>query len=1117
MFVRRTNRNKIVLAMKITAMFLLAACLTAAATSKGQQVSLSLKNANLEKVFNEIEKQTGYNFIYVKEQLQRSNLVTIDVSNEKLSTVLSFIFKEQPLTYVISGEFVVIKSKEVAAPKIKDPEDSLLNSTIDVKGKIVNENGDPVIASVMVKGTGRGVTSNELGEFELTGIDENAVLQISGVSIEAFEVKVNKRSNLFLTAKTKVEGLQEVIVRKGYYDEKKRLSTGSVSTISAKDIEKQPVNNPLLALQGRVSGVIINQSNGLPGSGVTLLIRGKNSIANGNNPLYVIDGVPYPATNLSSSGFLLGRSGDNGMHAVGSGNPFSYINPNDIETIDILKDADATAIYGSRGANGVVLITTKKGRQGRLKLEASLQSGIGQVAKKLKLLNTRQYLEMRREAFKNDGAVPDPNIDYDLLQWDTARYTDWQRKLIGGKARYHNMQLAITGGNSNAQYRFATTYSKETTVFPADFNDQKISVQFHTNAATQNKKFNILISGVYTKDNNQLNSSDLTSLAVSLAPNAPKMYNDDGSINWEPSSTGIGTWSQSNNPAAVMNERFNSKTDNLISNAVLSYKPVKNVEVKTSFGYNNLRNNSIIKRPLSAIDPYLWAVTPRFSRFAHSQLETWTAEPQFTYNTAISKGTVAFLVGSSFQQTKTERQTIFAQGFSSDQVMGNIGSASTLLSVPTTDGIHKYNAVFARLNYNWQDEYIINLTARRDGSSRFGPKNRFHTFGAVGLGWVFSKNSALQKLFPFVSFGKLRLSYGTTGSDQVGDFSYMDVYSTYPVGVPYQGVQGIQPTRIFTPDLGWEETHKLELGLETGMFSDRLNIALSYYRNRSSNQLLDYVLPAITGFTSVSKNFDALVQNSGLELELNTVNVSNKTFKWSTALNISANRNKVISVSNGVSQYYAQRVGYPLSTNFYYKYANVDIVTGYYQMMGADGTPTQQPKPEDNKTPIDFMPKFVGGLLNSWTWKNFQLDVHLQFVYDVMRQAYISNLPGHFNTSGGSNQPIAVLGRWQKPGDVATIQRFTRNYNSFNIPYFYALESDRFYSDASYLRLKNVSISWLLPERWRQKVDLQNLKVFINGQNLYTLTNYQGLDPETGTSFSLPPLRVITFGLQTSF
>ncbi len=646
--------------MKLLSVLILAACLSAAATGHSQRVTLAVKDAPLEKVFRSIQQQTGYDFLFTKQMLKESKPVSVELRDADLEEALAACLKGQPLGFSIENNAIVISRRPATlkdGPVALSPVEAL--PPVDIKGRIINDLGEPVQASITVKGTTVGTTSNSEGYFELKGIDDKATLIISATNIETLSIpaavilsgaegpNISFRSGTAtITARIKISPL-DVIQIEAYRTNTKRLSTSNISTVKSADIEKQPVTNSLLALQGRVPGMQITQSSGVPGSGVTVRIRGQNSINNGNDPLYVIDGVPFSSQNLNNLGTILGSSGSN----VGGlfGNPLSYLNPLDIESIDVLKDADATAIYGSRGANGVVLITTKKGKQGPIKVELSMQTGWGKVDRRLKLLNTQQYVEMRREAFRNDGLTPNA-FAYDINGvWDSTRYTDWQKELIGGTANYNNVQLSISGGNSTTQYSVGANYHKETTVFPGDLNDQKNALHFSLHNKSLNEKFKLLITANYMVDNNRLMAQDLTSQAVVLAPNSPAIYKPDGTLNWAPDNSGAGTWS---NPLTYLLKKYNSTTYNLVSNAVASYQILRGLEFKSSFGFVNTQTNESSVDPSTSKDPSQWVNfgnNLRTSRFVNNHSTSWIIEPQLSYNTVSSIGNYSILEGSKIQ------------------------------------------------------------------------------------------------------------------------------------------------------------------------------------------------------------------------------------------------------------------------------------------------------------------------------------------------------------------------------------------------------------------------------------------------------------------------------------
>lgn len=1102
--------------MKLTAIILLAACLQLSAKGVSQTITLSLKDAPIQTVFKEIERQTEYTFFADVRWFQMAKKVTIEVKSLPLNQVLNLCFKDQPFTYSISGKTITLAPKKKQVDK--DSQTSVSQKpVIDVKGRVVNSKGEPVTdATVTVQGTNQRTVTNTNGEFTLTGINGDALIVISHVQYEAENISLNGLSIVNATLQIKVNNLDELQVI-AYGSTTKRFNTGNVSTVKAIDIEKQPVNNPLLALEGRVPGLFITQSTGFPGAGVGVRIQGQNSIGKGNDPLYVIDGMPYVSQLLPSLTNILGRSNDNisGGGATTAGNPLNFINPSDIESIDVLKDADATAIYGSRAANGAILITTKKGKAGQTRININIQNGWGIVSRKLDLLNTQQYLEMRKEAINNDGLTPNPDADFDLTLWDTTRNTDWQKVLLGGTANYQDIQTSVSGGTTNTQILVGAGYHKETTVLPGNLSDEKGSLHFNLNNVSSNQKFRLSLSGNYLVDNNRLIYNDLTETAINLAPNAPSLFNPDGTLNWEQSPNGISTWF---NPLAYLNKKYRNKTNNLISNATLSYQILPEINLKSSFGYTSLQSSEIVLFPLTSIEPENRPFSNRASTFGNNSISSWIIEPQINYHKEVKIGTLDVLLGMSIQKINSNQTQLIGLGFNSDAVMEDVKSAPIVRITSSINSVYKYNAGFGRINYNLYNKYILNLTFRRDGSSRFGSSNQFHNFWSLGGAWIFTNYKFIKDKLSFLSFGKIKGSYGTTGNDQIGDYQFLNQYSVVGADMSYQNSIGLLPNGLTNPHLQWEETQKLNIGIDLGVNNDRILVNANYFQNRSSNQLLFYQLGITSGASGLLRNFPATVQNSGWEFSLNTSNFKGKNFTWSSTINLTIPKNKLVSFSELDKSSYVNRfvIGETINLSKAYKFLGVDPTTGKYSFEDGKGGSTFRPDTTQDVTRnahINPMPNVYGGFQNSFQYNGFTIDILFQFVKQKGRSNKFGIYPGSGNGIGGLNQPISILSRWQKPGDITDIQRFNADF-SLSDQYSAATASDFAWEDASYVRLKNVSISWQVPDRWRQKARLNNARIYVQGQNLATITKYSGIDPENLSLTTLPPLRVWTIGLQ---
>ena len=961
-----------------------------------------------------------------------------------------------------------------------------------VTGSITDGTGPLAGVTITIKGKQTTVFSDFDGKFTITA-SPNDLLVFSYMGFKTLTIPVDDRTVLTIQMQEDATSLQEVKVNAGYYSVKDSERTGSIASITKKDIEKQPVTNVLATMQGRMAGVNIVQTTGVPGGGFDIQIRGQNSLrTNGNNPLYIIDGVPYSSDPIGI--------GINSAVLPTQPSPLNSINPDQIESIEVLKDADATAIYGSRGANGVVLITTKKGKTGKTKFTGRFSTGAGNVTRFMNLMNTQEYLSMRKEAFANDGIAPIPDYAYDVNgTWDQNRYTNWQKELLGGTAISTDVQTSISGGSEQTQFLLSSNFNKQTTVFPGDFNYKKGNLHLNVNHESENRKFRISTSVGYTIQNNNQPRLDLMREAVNISPNAPSLYNADGTINWENNTF--------NNPLRNLEGKYKSITNDLIANTLLSYKLSDNLELKSSFGYTALDNSENTANPSTRYNP-AFGLGPQFSTLiaSGSDRKSWIIEPQLNWNRKVSSGQLNVIVGSTFQSQKSSQLVQYASGFSSNSLIYNLASASNIFTLVSDETEYKYQAFFARANYNWQEKYILNLTGRRDGSSRFGPGDQFATFGAVGGAWLFSKEN-LFKNSTLLSFGKLRASYGITGNDQIGDYQYLDTYAS--TGVNYDGAIGLQPSRLFNPKFGWETNRKFEIALETGFFNDRIFLTTAWYNNQSSNQLTGIPLPGTTGFSSLQANLDATVQNRGLELTLRTVNFQRKNFHWSTNINFTIAQNKLLKFPDLESSTYANQyvIGQALNIQKVYHFTGVDPQTGVYtyEDVNDDG---QLSSNEDKQTIKDFSLKFYGGLQNTFKYQRWQLDFLFQFVKQInYNESIYFGVPG-----SAGNQPKAVLNHWQQIGDNKPYPIYTDGSNSAAVDAYYKyFESDGVISDASFIRLKNISLLYELPFK-----DLQ-CKVFFEGQNVLTFTKYAGADPEFKSSGYLPPLRVLSAGIQFSF
>jgi len=954
-----------------------------------------------------------------------------------------------------------------------------------ISGKVTDEQGKPLPgAAVKLNQSTNGTITDSQGNFKITHVPARGILIISFVGYQAYQYSydINHAESLVVQLKPDANSLNEVQVI-GYGTITKRFNTGSVSTVTSDVIEKQPIDNPLAALQGRVPGVLVQTQNGLPGGNITIQIRGQGSITSGTDPLYIIDGVPFLSAPIYGSGLATGANG-----AI---SPFSIINPGDIESISILKDADATSIYGSRAANGVILITTKKGAIGKDNFTIDVNQGFSRISRSYQYLNLQQYLQLRNDAFKNDGLIPssDPNsATYapDLKVWDTTKSTNWQKYFYGGTAATTNIQASLSGGDANTHYLASMNYHDEGSILPGNESYERGGGYLDIEHTSNNKKLSTSFTLSYNKDDNHTLFSFGDSNG-SLPPDFP-VYNPDGSYNW----------SIDNNPVASLGEKQTSQSSYLNLNSLVKYTFVQGLDAKISAGYNNYTLNQVATLPASAQDANYSPIDMAY--FANSNSERYIIEPQINYTKHYKDVILTTLLGGTYQNVITQGSNIEGDGVSNPALLGNLGSASTITNKSNTYTAYKYESIFGRINYNWQQKYLIDVNLRRDGSSRFGPGKQFGNFYAFGGGWIFSEEQFIKDNLPALSFGKLRSSYGLTGNDQIPDYQYL---STYSSGSNYGGVSTLTPSRIANPDYSWETTKKFEVALELGFLMDRILFTSAWYKNTSSNQLISYTIPYITGFASYQANFPAVIQNTGLELELNTQPIKGKDFNWNANFNLTIPKNKLVSFPNIANSSYANTyvVGQDLSIVKAYQFIGVNQQTGLaqYKDVNGDGNLSFA---ADAVVAGKTSPDLFGGFNNSFSYKGIQLDVFFEFVK--------RSLPGYYPALGTSalNDPVFVLNRWEKPGDVTSIPGATTNASNFEF-------STAEFSDASYVRLKNLALSYNIKSSLLQQWNFKEIKIFIQGENLFVLANDKRFDPEISSSTGqIPPLRTLTVGFK---
>lgn len=1085
-----------------------------ASNSSAQRVTLSARQLPVLDVLAMITEQTGYNFAMEQRLNAAQTSVTLNLKDAPIAEALKKVFVGKSISFEIHDRDRVVIIRESVTPEQALSRYPVLIPVVEeIRGRVVDSLGRPMagvsirVIDVVGRRTRLQTKTDDAGYFDLQNVPEDASLEVTHVGYRASTIRVAEMQESTVVVLFESDHLLDETIVQGYGTTSRRLNTGNIARISAAELEKQPLANPLGALQGRIPGMLVTQTTGLPGGAFNIQIRGRTAIdeyITSDNPLFVIDGVPFGEGSLAING-LPSANLSQIQSALKSGiSPFNGVNIQDIESIEVLKDADATAIYGSRGANGVILITTKRSSTGTSQLTVNSYQGVSYLGDPVQMMNTEQYLEMRRQAFANDGVTMTEFNAPDVLLWDPERDYDYANLFTGNTAGVHNTQLGYSGGSGLTRFALRGGYHWENTVLDKDHKNERINVAFNVTQRSNDDRFNLLFAGNYAHTVTNIINTDLAQFMM-LPPHL-RLYDDEGELSWEYEGF------QFENPLAERLRNNNSTTTTLYGNIQPSYKLTEGLRLLANIGYNMTNTEQLSYRPITSINPSYHGNPWNGSRqvqLGGLQNRFFSFEPQLDFQRTLGPGRLHVLFGGTYQASHSAYRRTDAREFASDDAMRSLANAPT---ITMRDGAteYRYVAGFGRVNYNIQDTYLLNLTARRDGSSRFGPNRRFATFGAAGAAWIFSNESGFSEALPWMSFGKLRASYGITGNDKVTDYQYLETWSVNTAFLkPELGDEFLYPDKLFNPDYRWESTRKAEIALEFGFFNDRILFSPVWFSNRSSNQLVNYRLPLTTGFFVVVSNLPATVDNYGLEFSLSSENIRKPNFQWRTDVNLSVPRNKLVAFPDLEKSSYASSyvVGQPLNVLYKLNYTGVDPETGVYTFddLNEDGRYDQADYVASGTTD----PKFYGGIQNTFTFGNVNFSFHFMF-----RKTLGVNYMRHFQ-GAMHNLPVVDAKVWEKPGDIADIAKYSsqgRN-NQFDFSNY----SNGVYSDASFIRLNNVALSYTIPGRLIGGNTIKGLRIYALANNLMTFTAYEAGDPEVQTFLTTPPLRTITGGVQLTF
>jgi len=1082
------------------------------------------RTISVDEVFKLIKEQTDYRFIYTQGMFKDFPKVELKKGTIRANKLLALSLSADDF------EFKVSKNKTILifeAPK-KNSVRSIPQQQIS--GKINDVNGQPLPgATIQLKGANKASSSDFNGNFTIAA-SIGDILVISYIGFTTQEIVVADDKELRIVLKESIGTLDEVQII-AYGTTTKRKSTGTISTVKAEAINQRPVDNIMQALQGQVAGLSISSSNAGLGSPPQILIRGINSITSGTNPLIIIDGV---IMNENPGGLLGGRSASNnyqdGLSVLNS------LNPNDIKSVDVLKDADATAIYGSRGTNGVILITTKGARIGETRVTLNVSTGISRAATVTERLNTSQYLEVRQDAFAMGNVTatsvinpitPDNFNAPDLTLWDQNAYTDYTRLEVDNPAPSYNADFSLSGGTKENNFITSVSYAKKYDTYIFDPYQERYNMRFQYNHSSKNDKLKLSINSIMGIDNQKFSTLSVGGTTAVSSVNAPNFewYKDDGSYNYG-EGQGYISGSYYNSLPNGNIDRF-SKTYNTMLSGQLSYKFYKGLTGKIQVNYGSQRNSYKHIYPTPAINVQNIYQTVPEANFSTAHFQSLNIEPQLTYEANVSKASITALVGATFlnDSNKSTGNRVLDPG--DDNLLFNYSAGTSTATSSSSE--NKFNSIFARLGIEWDDKYIANFTFRRDGSSRFGPSNRYANFGSVGLAWIFTQESWLEDS-NLLSFGKLRGSIGNTGNNNIGNYGYLSLLDS-----PYQQYQGnaqLNPGSYANADVQWEETNKLDLGLSLGFLNDRFLLNTTYYRSLSSNLLVQLPLTSQTGFSSYTGNFDGEVQNAGVEFELTTNNLSaNNPVGWKTTFNFTHNKNQLKKYDGLEESPYANtmEVGRALpSTNSRLRFLEMPY---HFEGINPDnGIPIIKDANEDGR--VDYYdyfnnsawigsstPSTWGGMTNTVSYKGFTLDIFLQFSNGIFSKwnFWGRSIGELYNVSTD-----VIDNYWKQPGDVT---KYPRLYTGVTGDNTYIAPLDNYYSNSTanvykgyYIRLKNVRLAYNLPTSFLSKLHIGNAQIYVSGENLGVYTPEKLYkDPETFWPLSTGALRTITTGIQVSF
>ncbi len=1123
-FIVHNNRIKDFFRIMRISLFLLFVCLcqlmAADAGAQNAEIKISQNSMTIRQLVKEIEAQTEYLVVFRDQDVDVNRIVSFNKRSARVTDYLEEVSKNTNIGYRFENNYITLVYKAKAIEQDKKR----------ITGKIVDTNGEPIIgANIVEKGTTNGTITDIDGNFTLE-VPEKSILIVSYIGYAPREIAVGNQLNINVKLNEDTEVLDEVVVV-GYGTQKKSDVTTAVASVSSENLKNRAAVNFGEAMAGQVPGVLIQQTNGAPGGeGLTIKVRGTGSITQSNDPLYVVDGYPM------------------------EGGAFRLLNSSDIESIQVLKDASSTAIYGSRGANGVVIITTKKGQIGKPSVQLNAYVGFQQREKKIEMMNRDQYVQWfidgRNQAWldakvissdpdQSPHSINDPNSRRTLYSGASSQYmipdgtgsykynfldpasvaqmpdNDWQ-DLLYRNALMQQYELSVSGGTENTRYTFSGSYtSQEGIVLNTDYE----RFNFRTNVSSKIADcLNVGMSLMaYSADGTeQANGKDSPVLYALNLPPIYSLYNEDGTYGSMVRNPEILAGDVAN-PIGIAEQVMNKrKRHGWLGTIFAEWEIIKNLKYRISIN-GGIQDNINKKYEPSYVD-FDASKAPRPAKGINERWtdRDWVIENTLNYSfTLADKHSFNTLLGYTTQSHTYEHMKGEARGYANDNI--TTLNAGTMYALTSDESEYSMISYLGRINYVYDNRYMLTTTLRSDGSSRFGKNTKWGTFPSVSLGWRISQEKFMQNIKQ-ISDLKIRASFGISGNNRIGNYSAVGLLSTgfYPTGDAVQNT--VNPNTMANDDLGWERTRQYNLGFELGLFNNRIRFEGDFYDSQSIDLLLDVPVPTITGYSTQMQNIGK-VQNRGMEFTLNTKNLTGE-FSWSSNFNISFNKNKVLEVGVDGRPIYGSAAnannafitmpGHPIASFYGYKYIGVfqseeelakyphlsgdKVGDGRYEDVNKDGVLDQ-----NDKTILgDNNPLFTAGFSNSFSYKNFTLDIQFTGSYGAEVFSFYKRMCGIYH--GDRNGMIEQLGRWRsesEPGDGIHF-RPTRTPSGWQRD-----PSSAWVQDASYLRLRNLTFGYNFDQKVLDKIKMKGLRLYVTGQNLFTVTNYVGYDPETSSESGL--------------